>query len=136
MPLLHENLAPGSPKSVLLKSNLRGAWVAPLVKHPTSAQVMISWFVGLSPASGSVLTARSLQPASDSVCVSLSAPRAHSLSLSLKNTQTLKKMKSNLKTHTWMRKWDCRCYGTPIWWLNKGSLILLLCGGPGGEKRG
>ena len=26
------------------------------IEHPASAQVMISWFVGLSPASGSVLT--------------------------------------------------------------------------------
>ena len=46
---------------------MRGAWVAQLVKLPTSAQVMISQFVGSSPASGSVLTAWSLEPASDSV---------------------------------------------------------------------
>ena len=36
--------------------------------------VMISWFVSLSPASGSVLTAQSLGSASDSVCVSVSVP--------------------------------------------------------------
>ena len=62
-----------------------GAWVAQLVKHLTSAQLMISRFVGSSPASGSVLTARSLEPASDSVClcVSLSAlPFLHSVSVS------------------------------------------------------
>ena len=41
----------------------RGAWVAQSVKHPTSAQVMISWSVGSSPASGSVLTAHSLESA-------------------------------------------------------------------------
>ena len=41
------------------------AWVAQLVKHPTSAQVMISWFVSSSPALGSVLTAQNLEPASD-----------------------------------------------------------------------
>ena len=52
----------------------RGAWVAQLVKHPTSAQVMISWFVGSNPASGSLLTAQTLEPASDSVSASLSAP--------------------------------------------------------------
>ena len=52
----------------------RGAWMAQLVKHPTSAQVMISQFVSLGPASGSVLTAQSLEPASDSVSPSLSAP--------------------------------------------------------------
>ncbi|KAF0881312.1 BEND2 protein, partial [Crocuta crocuta] len=50
-----------------------GAWVAQSVKRPTSAQIMISRFVGLSPASGSVLTAQSLEPVSDSVSPSLSA---------------------------------------------------------------
>ena len=43
-----------------------GAWVAQLVKRPTSAQVMISRFMSLSPTSGSVLTAQSLAPALDS----------------------------------------------------------------------
>ena len=51
--------------------DLWGAWVAQSVKRPTSAQVMMLWFVGSSPASGSVLTAQSLEPVSDSV-VSLS----------------------------------------------------------------
>ena len=40
-----------------------GAWVAQLAECPTSAQVMISWSVGSSPMSGSVLTAQSLEPA-------------------------------------------------------------------------
>ena len=64
-----------------------GARVAQSVKRPTSAQVMISRFVGLSPASGSVLTAQSLEPASDSVSPSLSAPPVLTLCLflSLKN---------------------------------------------------
>ena len=48
--------------------------MAQSVKHPTSAQVMISLFVGSSPPSGSVLTARSLEPASDSVSHSLCTP--------------------------------------------------------------
>ena len=63
----------------------RGTWVAQSIKHLTSAQVMISPFVGSGPASGSVLTAWSLQPASDSVSPSLSAlpPLALSPSLSL-----------------------------------------------------
>ena len=52
----------------------RGIWVAQSVKSPTSAQVMISQFLGLSPTSGSELTARSLKPASDSVSPSISAP--------------------------------------------------------------
>ena len=50
------------------------AWMAQLVKCTTSAQVMISWFMCLSPASGSVLTAQSLEPASDSVSPFLSVP--------------------------------------------------------------
>ena len=62
----------------------RGTWVPQLVERLTSAQVMISQFVGLSPTSGSVLTAQNLQPASDSVSPSLSAPPLFTLSL-LKN---------------------------------------------------
>ena len=56
-----------------LKAKLRGTWEAQSVKRLTSAQVMISWFMGLSPTSGSVLTAQSLELASDSVSPSLSA---------------------------------------------------------------
>ena len=48
--------------------------MAQLVERPTLAQVMISLFPGLSPASGSGLTAQSLEPALDSVSPSLSAP--------------------------------------------------------------
>ena len=57
--------------------------MAHLVKHVTAAQVMILPFVSWSPALGPVLTAQSLEPASDSVCVSLSV--CLSVSLSLKN---------------------------------------------------
>ena len=59
-----------------------GAWVAQLVEHPTSAQVMISQSVSSSPASGSVLTAQRLEPALDSVSPSLSAPPLLTLCLS------------------------------------------------------
>ena len=55
-----------------IKSMFRGAWVAQSVKRPTLAQVMLSRFVSSSPASGSVLTAQSLEPVSDSVSPSLS----------------------------------------------------------------
>ena len=58
---------------------LGGAWVAQLVKCPTSAQVMISWFVGSSPASGSVSYTKS---ASDPVSLSLCPSPTHALSLS------------------------------------------------------
>ena len=52
---------------------LRGSCVAQPVKHPTSVQVIISWFMGLSPASGSVLTAQSLEPIWN-LCLPLSLP--------------------------------------------------------------
>ena len=60
-----------------------GAWVAPSVERPTSAQVMILRSVSSSPASGSVLTARSLEPALDSVSPFLSAPPPLALCLCL-----------------------------------------------------
>ena len=63
---------------------LRGAWVAQLVECLTSAQVMISQSVSSSPVSGSVLTAQSLEPASNSVSSSLSAPPLLVLSLQKK----------------------------------------------------
>ena len=56
--------------------------MAQLVKHLTSAQVVISRFVSSSPASGSVLTAQGLEPASDSVSRSLSVPLLLAVSLS------------------------------------------------------
>ena len=56
------------------------------VKHPTSAQVMFSWFVGLSPMSGSVLTAQSLEPDLDGLPLSAPSPsHAFSLCLSKQN---------------------------------------------------
>ena len=48
--------------------------MAQSVERPTLAQVTISRFVSSSPTSGSVSTAQSLEPASDSVSPSLSAP--------------------------------------------------------------
>ena len=67
--------------SFFKKIVFRGAWVAQWIEHPTSAQVMISQFVSSSPASGSVLTAQSLEPASDSVSPSLCPSPTHALSL-------------------------------------------------------
>ena len=70
---------------VMQKMQYGGTWVAQSVKHQTLAQVMISRFLGSSPTSGSVLTAQSPEPPSDSVSPSLSAhpPLVFSLSLSL-----------------------------------------------------
>ena len=59
--------------------------MAQSIEHLTSAQVMISQSVNLSPASGSVLTAQSLELASDSVSLSLCPSPAHALYLSVKN---------------------------------------------------
>ena len=71
---------------MLKTTKSRGAWVAQSVEHLTSAQVVISRYVSSSPASGNVLTAQSLEPASDSVSPSLSAPPPGAfVSLSRKN---------------------------------------------------
>ena len=56
------------------------------VERLVLAQVMIPRLVSSSPASGSVLTAQNLEPASDSVSHSLSAaPPTPTCALSLKN---------------------------------------------------
>ena len=76
----------GDFNTLLLEMD-RGAWVAQLVDHPTLAQVMISSLVSSSPALDSVLTAQSLEPASDSVSPSLSPPLQLTLCLSLSLSQ-------------------------------------------------
>ena len=60
-----------------------GVWVAQSVKHPTLAQVTVSRSVCSSPESVSGLTARSLEPVSDSVSPSLSDPPPFMLCFSL-----------------------------------------------------
>ena len=79
-----KNLIKKTGFSILKDTRYWGAWVAQSVKRPTWAQLMISWLVSSGPASGSVLTARSLEPASDSVSPSLSACPLLSLSLAQK----------------------------------------------------
>ena len=71
-------------------------------KRPASAQVMISQFVSSSPTSGSVLTAHSLEPASDSVSPSLSAfpPLALCLSKINKHLKRFFKKDKTLKNVT------------------------------------
>ena len=64
--------------------------MAQSVKRLTLAQVMLSRFMGSSPASGSVLMAQSLEPASDSVSRSLSAPHLLVLCLSKMNKNVKK----------------------------------------------
>ena len=77
----------------LLRSHLRGAWVAQSIKRLTSAQVVISRSVSSSPASGSVLTAQSLEPASDSLSPSLSAPPPLALCFGLSKINKHSKVK-------------------------------------------
>ena len=70
-----------------------------VVQRPISTQVMISQFVGSSPASSSVLTARSREPASDSVSPSLSPLlHPHSIFLSQQkiNIKKIKKKKNGV----------------------------------------
>ena len=81
----------------------KGAWVAQPVNHLTSAQVMISQLMSSSPTWGSVLTARSLEPASDSVSPSLSAPLPLVLCLSLTK---INKCKKNF--FKWCQKYEIR----------------------------
>ena len=75
--------------------------MAQSVECPTSAQVMISQSVSSSPASGSVLTAQSLEPASDSVSPSLCDPPPFMLCLSLsqKTKYTFKKIKKKISAY-------------------------------------
>ena len=70
------------------KGQTRGTWVAQLVGHPTSAQVTVSQLVSSSPTSSSVLTARSLEPASVSVPPTLSVSALLVLCLSFKIKST------------------------------------------------
>ena len=69
----------------------RGAWVAQSVEHLTLPRVMISQPMGSSPWSGSVLTAQSLKPASDSVSPFLSTPPPLTFRLSFSKANLKKK---------------------------------------------
>ena len=87
--------------------------MAQSVGRPTSAQVMISPSVGSRPASGSVLTAQSLEPVSDSVSPSLSLcpSPVHALSLSVSKINVKKKLK--LKYNTFRRYEKTLSFKTP-----------------------
>ena len=77
--------------------------MAQLVRRPTSAQVMISQLMSLSPMLVSVLTAQSLDPASGSVSPSLSAPPLLVLSLKNKKIKNIKNLQG-----TWVAQSDKR----------------------------
>ena len=67
---VYPRVVPNGLNCYSFKTGSRGTWVAQSVKRLALAQVMISWSVSSSPASGSVLTAQSLEPASESVSAS------------------------------------------------------------------
>ena len=67
-------ITPSVPPSLSRVSQFGGTWVAQLVECQTLAEVMITWFLSSSTMAGSVLTARSLEPTSDSLSPSLSLP--------------------------------------------------------------
>ena len=56
--MLNQVSYPGAPNlnSILNAESPGGIWVTQLIEHPTSAQVMISQFMSLSPPSGSLLS--------------------------------------------------------------------------------
>ena len=84
--------------------------MAQSVKCLPSAQVMISQSVSLSPTSGSVLTAQSLEPALDSVSsLSLCPSPAHALSLSVsKINKNIKKNFFNVPLDSIGQMWRLR----------------------------
>ena len=116
-------------QAVSLKGNSQGTWVAQSVKCLTSAHIMISQFISLSPTSGvvlccAVLTAGSLEPASDSGPPSLSTPHFPPPS---KIHKTLKIIMNgclggsvSLSVRLWLRSWSC----SPWVWAPHRALLL------------
>ena len=103
-----------------------------MLKRPTLAQVMISQLVSSSPASGSVLTARSLEPASDSVSPSPSPFPAHALSLSQKQINIKKRNKERSQDGGWGevgKCWSQKARPSPVvaigFWVNLGGAYIL-----------
>ena len=88
-----------------------GPQVAQSVKRPTSTQVTISLFPGSSHLSGSVLAARSLEPASDSASPSLSAPPL--LALCLSPSKVNKNIKKNFVNEMRTERWHTQASGWP-----------------------
>ena len=98
--------------------------MAQSVKRPALAQVMMSQSVSSSPASGSVLIARSLKPALDSVSPSLSASPLLMLCLSVSKIKTFKKFK--VSSQGPIRKWTCGLAPGTVWLKMCQKKMLLL----------
>ena len=74
--------------------------MAQSVEHLTWAQVTISQFVSLNPATGSLVSAQSLDPASDSAPLFLSRPLPCWFSLSKINKHLKKELFTMEETQT------------------------------------
>ena len=72
-------------------------------EHMTSTQVIILRFMGSSPVEGSVLTAQSLEPTSDSVSLSPFASPLLMFSRSLKNKH--KYIQTYIHTYNKSKSW-------------------------------
>ena len=132
---------PRTPK-YLLKANIGApVWLNWLsFQLLILAQVMISQFMGLSPVSGSVLRAQSLEPASDSVSPFLSLPLTSSCCVYLsKINKNIKKRErgapgwlSQLSCQLRLRSWSCSPWvwaphQALCWQLRAWSLLWILC---------
>ena len=101
------------------------------IKRPTLAQVTISHFMSSKPASGSVLTAWSLEPASDPVSPSLSAPPRLTLCLFLSKINEQKKKKEERKVgRKEIGRWVSGLVGRKEGWfcvIHTEQLLLSAC---------
>ena len=71
-------------KTIFRNKHCQGCLSGSVIKGLTSAQIMISWLMGLNPKSGSVWTVQSLETGLDSVSKSrLTPPPPLMLSVSL-----------------------------------------------------
>ena len=83
---------------------------------------MISQFVGSSPTSGSVPTAQGLDPALDSVSLSVCPSPAHTLSLSVSLSKINKN--KNLKTDPFSRLIALKNWGRNYKFYLVGNMVL------------
>ena len=108
--MTHFQLPPNKELCVFKAQISRGIWVAQSVKRCTLAQVIVSWPMGSSPTSGSVLTAQS-RSLLQILCLPLCLPLPHSHSLCLKNEYMLKKKlknKAQISQNLPFSKYSCR----------------------------
>ena len=111
----------------LLRVNNRGTWVVQSVEHLTSAQVIISRFMSLSPASGSLLSAQNLlwilcSPPHPTTTTTSAPPL---LTLSHKNKHFLKRVNNN-NSLTYIKCLLCARLHAVNWWPISSHIPYLL----------